>query len=230
MIGTPGNESPVGAMPEAAQQENDESVANHLGLRAAAAAQRNIDIIAEPGRERNVPPAPKLGNIAAEIRHVEISHQPDTKKFCCANGDVGITRKVAVNLESEQDGSQKQCAAALVLISVENLIDINGAIVRHHDFLEQAPKDLPHAIDGFIVVEFSWFLKLRQEVCGSFDRTRHQLREEAHESEKLHNVVCRLQLATIDINTVAQGLKSVKANADRQNDFQQQAIGLAVKE
>ena len=229
MIGSPSNESPVGAMPETAQQENDKRVANHLCLRAAAAAQRNIDVIAEPCRQRNVPPAPKLGNVAAEIRNVEIAHKPDTEQLRRSDGNVGIAREVAVNLEGEKNGSQKQCAAALVLISTENLIHINGTIISHHDFLEQAPKDLLHAVDGFVIIEFPRLLKLRQEICGTLDRSSHQLRKETHESEKLHNVMCRLQFTAINVNAVAQGLENVETDADRQNDFQQQAIGLSIE-
>ncbi len=75
VVRSPGDERPVGAVPETAQEEDDKSVSYDFRLRNAAAAQRNIDIIAEPSRQRDVPPAPKLRNIAAEIRHVEVPHQ-----------------------------------------------------------------------------------------------------------------------------------------------------------
>lgn len=107
MIGSPCDESPVGAMPEPTQQENDKRVTDHLCLRAAAAAQRDIDVIAEPSRQRNVPSAPELGNVAAEIRHVEVAHQPDAEQLRSADGDVGISGEIAVNLESEQNGGQE---------------------------------------------------------------------------------------------------------------------------
>ena len=61
-------------MPATAQQEDDESVPHHLGLAHSASTQWNIDIVAEPRRQGNVPSTPKFSNVAAEIRYIEIPH------------------------------------------------------------------------------------------------------------------------------------------------------------
>ena len=107
MIGTPSNEGPIGSVPKTAQKENNESVPNYFCLAHSAAAQRNINIIPEPSRQRDVPTAPKLRNITAEIRHVEVPHQLNAEQFGRAYGNVGITREVAVDLEGEEDGSEE---------------------------------------------------------------------------------------------------------------------------
>ena len=46
------------------------------------------------------------------------------------------------------------------------------------------------------------------------------MREEEDEAEILHRIVHRLELASIDVDRVAQRLKGVEADADRQHDFQ----------
>ena len=51
MIGAPGDKSPVSPVPEAAQKEDDERVADNLCFRASAAPQGDIDILPEPGRQ-----------------------------------------------------------------------------------------------------------------------------------------------------------------------------------
>ena len=117
VVRAPGDEGPVGAVPETRQQEDDEGVAHHLGLRDTAAAQGNVDVIPEPSRQRDVPPAPELGDVAAEIRHVEVAHQLDPEKLRRSDGDVRVAREVAVNLESEEDGREQKRASALRLIT-----------------------------------------------------------------------------------------------------------------
>ena len=47
--GTPEDERPVGAMPEAAQKEDDELIANPFCFGDTVTAKRNIEIVTEPG-------------------------------------------------------------------------------------------------------------------------------------------------------------------------------------
>ena len=74
MIRTPNDERPIRAMPKTTQQKDDKSVPNDFRFAYSAATQWDIHIIPEPCRQRDVPPAPKLGNVAAEIRNVEVPH------------------------------------------------------------------------------------------------------------------------------------------------------------
>ena len=117
MVRASGDEGPVGAVPETRQQEDDEGVAHHLGLRDTAAAQGDVDVIPEPSRQADVPPAPELGDVATEVGHVEVAHQLDPEKLRRSDGDVGVAREVAIDLESEEDGSKEQGTSALRLIT-----------------------------------------------------------------------------------------------------------------
>ena len=60
---SPADESPVGSVPKAADQEYNQCVAHRFPFAASASAQRNVNIIAEPGCERYVPAPPELGYI-----------------------------------------------------------------------------------------------------------------------------------------------------------------------
>ena len=224
MVGSPGNESPIRAMPETTQEENNKSVPDDLCLRNTAAAQGDVDVVAKPCRERDVPSSPKLGDVAAEIRHVEVTHQFDTEQLGRTDGYVGITREVPVDLEGEEDGCKEQSASILSRIGREHLVDKDSAVISHHNLLEQAPQNLSHAVGGVVVVEFALFKELRQKVRCSLNRTSHQLREERNESEESHDVLGGLNLTPIDVDGVGKGLESVEGDSTWEYHFQQQAI------
>ena len=117
MISSPSNECPIRTVPETRQQEDDEGVPDDLGLRDTAAAQGDVDVIPEPSRQGDVPAAPELGDVAAEVGHVEVAHQLDPEQLRRSDGDVGIAREVAINLESEEDGSEQKCASRLFRVT-----------------------------------------------------------------------------------------------------------------
>ena len=71
---TPHNKRPVCTMPETTHQKNDEYVPDVKQLAAMIASQRDIQIIPEPSRERNVPALPEIGNVFCEIGISEIAH------------------------------------------------------------------------------------------------------------------------------------------------------------
>ena len=99
---TPQHKSPVGTMPESADQEDDEGVEYYTRPRHAAASERNVDVVAKPGSERDVPSTPELGNIATEIGNIEVSSQLDAKQFSAADGDVAVAREIAINLKGKE--------------------------------------------------------------------------------------------------------------------------------
>lgn len=136
MICAPCNESPVGPMPKTTHKEDDECVSYDFSLAHTAAAQGNIDIIPKPSRQGDVPPAPKLRYVATEIGYIEVAHQLDAEEFGRAYGNVRVARKIAVNLEGEEDGGEKQGATALFCVGRENLVHIDSTIVGHNNFLE----------------------------------------------------------------------------------------------
>lgn len=79
MESAPRNEGPISPVPESAQQENDESIPDNLPFRTPAAAERDIDVIAEPRGQGDMPTPPELRDVPAEIGDVEVPHQFDTE-------------------------------------------------------------------------------------------------------------------------------------------------------
>lgn len=108
---SPDEEGPVGAVPEAAHQKDYEGVADAHHQGAAAASQRDVEVIAEPGGEGDVPPPPELCDVAREVGVGEVAHQVDAEEAGGTDGDVGVAGEVAVDLKGEEEGSQHQRAA-----------------------------------------------------------------------------------------------------------------------
>lgn len=107
VICAPGYKSPIGSMPKAGKKEDDKSVADDFPFPDARAAKRNIDIIAEPRCERNMPTTPELGYVTREIGIVEVAHEFDAEEFSGSDSYVRISGEIAVDLKGEEDRGKK---------------------------------------------------------------------------------------------------------------------------
>src|SRR5215203_2910740 len=92
----PDDEIPACAVPGAAQQEHDPKIAGGRPEAAAAAAQRNVDVIAEPGRQRHVPPRPELLNRVGGVRIVEVLRKAEAEHARHADRHVGIAGEIEI--------------------------------------------------------------------------------------------------------------------------------------
>ncbi len=230
VVRAPGDEGPVGPVPESADQEDDEGVADDLGLRAAAAAQGDVHIVPEPGGEGDVPSAPELGDVAAEVGNVEVLHRPDAEQLARADGHVRVAGEVAVNLYGIKDRRQQQGASALCLVRGEYMIHVHCAVVGDDHFLEKSPEDLPESVHACRIVEGPGPGELRQQVRRPVDRASQELGEESHVSEINNGIPCGFQFLPIDVDAVTYCLERIETDADGQDEVQQEPLGPAAEE
>ena len=226
----PGDKRPVRPMPQTADQEDHEGVPDDLRLGAPASAQRDIHVIPEPGGQGYMPATPELGDIPAEIREAEVPHRLESEQLSNADGHVRVTREIAIDLESEENGRQQQRTAALRLVGREDAVHVHRAVIGNHHLLEQAPQNLAHAVHAHLILEGPGPGQLRQQIRRPLDRAGQQLREETHVCEILDDVPCRLQLSTIHVDTVAQRLERVEADADGKDRLEKQTVRLPAEE
>jgi len=207
-------------MPEPGDEEDDEDVADGLGLGDARPSEWDVEVVAEPGGEGDVPTPPELGNVAGEVGELEVGHQLEAEELGGADGDVGVSGEVAVDLEGEKDGTEDEGRAGKRFGVVETHVDVRRTGVGHDDLLEHAPEDEAHAVAPLRIVKGSGRGDLREQVGGPFDGARDQLREEGDKSPKGDRVAGGLEVAPIDVNGVGEGLEGVEGNADGQDDLQ----------
>src|SRR5438067_3179102 len=99
MQSPPNHERPRATVPEAAEPPRDHDVAGNEPGSPAISSQRNVKIIAQPARETDVPPMPEVRNVRREIREAEIDRQLIAEQARRRDCHVGVTGKVAIDLD-----------------------------------------------------------------------------------------------------------------------------------
>jgi len=66
-------------MPQAGDGKREQDVEHPPPLRNPVASQWNINVIAKPGRERDVPPTPEFPETLCQIRSPEVLHQIESQ-------------------------------------------------------------------------------------------------------------------------------------------------------
>src|ERR1043166_8205542 len=103
VIKAPHDEPEAGAVPQPAEEHGDGEIAQGFQPPFALATERNVEIVAQPTRQRDVPALPEFRGRGREIGREEIARQLDAEQLGDAAGDVGIGGKIAVDLPGESD-------------------------------------------------------------------------------------------------------------------------------
>ena len=97
-------------------------------------------------------------------------------------------------------------------------------VVRDDHLLEEAEQHLPRAVGRLDPVEVTILFELLQQILGEIDRASDEVREEGDEAEVLNNVAHRPEPAAVNVDRVAERLKSVEGDSERQNDLEQNRV------
>lgn len=216
----PHHESPIGPMPKPRDQEDDEGVSNGLPFPNTGPPKWDVQVIAEPRGQGDVPSPPKFSDVTGEIGRFKIRHQANAKEPCGPNGDVAVPTEISINLEGKTNGAKHQSWSAVILVVVEDVVDKNGTRIRNDDFLEHAPEDEPQSADGKVMMKSALFLHLWQQSARTLDGPSHELRKKTDKGSKVQQGVRRLELPAVNVDGVAQRLESVKADANWQDELQ----------
>lgn len=101
-------------MPEAAHREDNHRVEHPSGFAATVATEREINIVAKPSRERDMPSAPEVGYGLCEIRSDEVGWQINAKESSATYRHQRVAGKVGINLNGVEHTSQEQCGAIML--------------------------------------------------------------------------------------------------------------------
>jgi hypothetical protein len=95
----PDDVNPVGAMPQPAQQHRNHQVEVRAEFSFFIAAQRDVEVVAQPGGQRNMPPLPEVLDGDGLVRAPEVFGQLKPEQQRQTDRHVGIPGKIAVNLD-----------------------------------------------------------------------------------------------------------------------------------
>src|SRR5262249_23112037 len=94
----PDDVRPIGPMPEPAEQHGDDEIAIAV---LSIPAERDIEIVAQPRAQADVPPMPEIAQTRGEIRLSEIHGEVKAEHLGAAARDVAVAREIPVDLPRE---------------------------------------------------------------------------------------------------------------------------------
>ena len=176
-----------------------------------------------------MPALPELLDAAGEIRHVEISRQLIAKAARTADGHVGITGEVTIELyRVPHDGQQHRSAAELHGVRIHRVYE-NSDIIRDNYLFEKAEQEYLHTLFEIYKGDIPVLTELRQKLPRLHDRSGDELREKRDIKRKLYRASLRLDLPAVDVDNIAERLEGVERNADRQQQLQRSRLRKAEK-
>ena len=205
-------------MPQAAEQEDHNGIADVENTTAAATSQSEIDIIPEPCGERDVPATPEIRDAGCQIGIVEVTREANAEEPCCSDGDIAVAGEVGIYLERENEGSVEQTQCSQLGIVVEDKAGDDGAVVGYNHLLTESPQDEAHSLDSLRIGEGAGLLHLRQQIGGTFYGPCYQLGEETDVRGKREQVALGPYLSSVDIYRIAESLEGIEADAHRQDN------------
>ena len=104
--GSPYDKGPARAVPCAADKHGQKEVAVLHETPFAVAAKGNVQKIAQPGTQGNVPAPPEIHDARGLVRRVEVFRQAKAEHEAKADGHIRIAGKVEVELEGIAERSQ----------------------------------------------------------------------------------------------------------------------------
>ena len=199
-------------MPQPAQQQGDDWVPGPSSP-CQAAAQRQIQVVAQPGGQAHVPPAPELAGRAGKIRRAEIVREIKPHEGGQSLCHVRVAVKIREYLEGKGIGGQQHHEAAFRGTAVDP-VHQDGQVVGHDDLFEEPEKDQVHSLVAHPTGHLPGRGDLGQQPGGAFDGTGDESRRTGRNPE----TGPWAPSLPVDVDGVAHALKRVKRNAHGQHD------------
>src|SRR5690606_18406869 len=209
-------ERPRRPVPQPRDEEDDEEVEVPPRHRHPVAPERDVEVVAEPRREADVPPPPELPDGLREVRAPEVLHEVVPHHLRRADGDVGVPREVAVDLEREEVRRDEDGPAVVDLWAPVDLADVDREAVGDDELLEEPPRHQLEPVEDAAPVPRLALVELREEVLAPLDGPRHELREEAHVEREVAEVPLGLLPPPVDVDGVRHRLERVERDPYRE--------------
>ncbi len=166
-----------------------------------------------------MPSAPELTDAACEIRTVKILHQLKAKHLCRADGYRRIPCKITVNLYGKQHRRHDDIHSSILRIIPIDRIDNHCHPVCHHQLQEKSPEHDKQPLPHIVIVIRVRLIDLPEQILRALNRSCHQLRKKGHKQRVHEKIALGSDIPAIHIHRVAQRLKRIEGNPDRQKQI-----------
>lgn len=221
-IQSPEDIVPACAMPHTGQRPDNEHIKNLAALAAAIPSQRNIDVIAEEGAQRNMPSAPEIRNGIGHIRIIEVFFIVEAAHQTHADCHIGIGRKIEVDLQhigkhAEPHSKHRNRAERFCRIGKQAVGNRSAAVCKHRLFCKSDCKT-GNAVAHFGSLDLT-VQNIMVHVPIADNRAGNTLMEQSGIQQQQPVFLLRLRIAAVDIDHIRNQLERVERNADRQRDL-----------
>ena len=136
-------------MPETADQEDQQQVQVGAEGSLPVSAERDIDIIPEPGGKRHMPAAPEVTDRNGNVGKAEVFRKTEAQDLAHADRHVGVTGEVKIDLEGVAQGDQPEQAGG-AFVCRERVIAFNYCSERicENDLFSQSADQADHSVPG----------------------------------------------------------------------------------
>jgi hypothetical protein len=177
---TPDHEGPRRAVPQATEQHREEQVAVGAAPAVRVASERDVEVVAQPPRQRHVPPAPELLQRARGVGPVEVAGELGSpaaapRRSRCRCSPRSRRRSARRRRRSRAASARRRTARGR-----EQRVDEFGGEVVGDDLLEPGRRtDQPQCPPTGTPRGIRAGRQLGEELVGSDDRPGDQLGKKA---------------------------------------------------
>ncbi len=207
-------------MPQAPEGHGCHQV--HIGPARAltVSAQRDVQIIPQPGGEADMPAPPEIAWVGRKIRIPEVHHDIESHELSESTSHITIGGKVAKDLQGKSVDPQHHGAGTPLDAAGEHLVGDPGDIVPDDHLLEEPPEKEPGSGLNIRPGDDALMGHLGKQVGGPFNRPGHQLGEQGNKEGIIQKALGRDQLSAIHVDGVAHGLEGIERDAHRQDNVE----------
>lgn len=142
MPSSPYHKKPRSSMPKSTQHHSYEQIEIGTDFASTIPAQRYIEIVSQPTRQRDMPATPELGNRTRLIGRIEIDFKTIPHKQGYADSHIGITRKITVYLQGIAIDTHKILESGIEHGIVKNAVyEIDTNVVGDNYLFNQPAHD-----------------------------------------------------------------------------------------
>ena len=214
----PQHKGPVGPVPKACGEKDDELVQIGAGRPLPVAPQGDVQIVPEPGAEGDVPPPPELLDGLGGVGQVEVLQKPEAEQPAQADGHVAVSAEVKVDLQGVAHRPQPgQAEVQLGGRQGEHRVGhLPGGVGQEH-LLSQAEDKPAQAGQGQLRGQLPP-VDLAGHVVVDDDGTGDELGKEGDVQQQLPRVPGPPLRMAVDVDDVAHPLEGIEGDADGQHD------------
>ncbi len=210
----PDDEGPCSTVPESAEEHGEGQV--DVGARGAflVATEGDVEVVAKPGGEGDVPALPEVGEADGGVGEAEIVLYGETEAEGDADGAGGVACEVAEDLTGEGEGANPGIHKADACgVFVDFINDRGEEPVCDGDFVEYADDEEGESPGELVAGGFARGDALGEEVFGADDGARDELGEEGDEEGEVEEGGPGFGFVAVGVDGVGEGLEGVEGDA-----------------